>query len=243
MSFAYQGSELEIFQHATNWKRYYAARLRRYIKGDVLEVGAGLGGTARFLCTGSEKSWTCLEPDQRLLERLRNSLAERPLPVPSEAVPLTLTAVGEQAFDCILYIDVLEHIADDKAQLAACVGKLRPGGHVVVLSPAYQWLFSAFDREIGHHRRYTTRALALAAPTQLQLVEALYLDSVGILASLANRVLLRERYPTLSQIRFWDSVVVPLSRVLDAVCRYRFGKTVIAVWKRPPNASAPSAVS
>ena len=46
----YVGTELELFQHATRWKAYYARALRRFIVGDVLEVGAGLGATSRFLC-------------------------------------------------------------------------------------------------------------------------------------------------------------------------------------------------
>jgi 2-polyprenyl-3-methyl-5-hydroxy-6-metoxy-1,4-benzoquinol methylase len=43
-------------------------------------------------------------------------------------------------------IDVLEHIEDDKSELARAVSHLRPGGRLVVLSPANQWLFSEFDR-------------------------------------------------------------------------------------------------
>ena len=57
-------------------------------------------------------------------------------------------------FDCILYIDVLEHIEDDRAQIDAAARLVRGGGHVVILSPAHHWLFSEFDKSIGHFRRY-----------------------------------------------------------------------------------------
>jgi hypothetical protein len=56
MTYSYQGSELDLFRHAVNWKRYYASRLQPYIKGDVLEVGAGIGATSRFLCGGQLRS-------------------------------------------------------------------------------------------------------------------------------------------------------------------------------------------
>ena len=45
-SFTYPGDELVLFQHATNWKKYFSRQIKPYIKGDVLEVGAGIGAMA-----------------------------------------------------------------------------------------------------------------------------------------------------------------------------------------------------
>jgi hypothetical protein len=103
----------------------------------------------------------------------------------------------------------------------------------VVLAPAHQGLYSEFDRAIGHFRRYDRRSLVALAPPGLELVELAYLDSVGWLASLANRLLLRRALPTPAQIRVWDGVMVPLSGVLDRVTGGHFGKSVLAVWRRP----------
>jgi SAM-dependent methyltransferase len=231
--FSYQGNELDLFQHAVNWKAYYAKRLRPYISGDVLEVGAGVGGTSRFLCRDGQRSWTCLEPDPQLATRLDAVLSASPLPAPTRVVCGTLDDLKpDDLFDTLLYIDVLEHIEDDRSELVRSAARVRPGGHVIVLSPAHQWLFSPFDKAIGHYRRYTARVLARTAPSELHLVRAFYLDSVGMLMSLANRALLRAQYPTLSQIRMWDSLMIPVSRLLDPVLRYRAGKTIVAVWAK-----------
>jgi hypothetical protein len=102
-----------------------------------------------------------------------------------------------------------------------------------VLAPAHQWLFSRFDQSIGHYRRYSAAMLARVTPPPLQLATAFYMDSVGMLASLANRLLLREAYPTLGQIRFWDSTLVRLSRLLDPCAGFRLGKTVIGIFVAP----------
>ena len=231
--FSYVGHELDLFQRAVNWKTYYAWRLRPYIGGDVLEVGAGLGGTSRFLCRQGLQSWTCLEPDVTLAGRLEEALTAGPLPAPTRVVCGTLDDLpSSERFDTVLYIDVLEHIEDDRSELVRAARRLRAGGRVIVLSPAHQWLFSPFDEAIGHHRRYTARVLAHAAPSELRLVRAFYLDSVGMIMSLANRLLLRERHPTASQIRLWDSVIIPTSLMLDPILSYRAGKTVVAVWAR-----------
>ena len=59
-----------------------------------------------------------------------------------------------------------------------------------------------------------------------------YLDSVGMMASLGNRLLLRAGMPTLRQILAWDRLMVPLSRRLDPWVGYRFGRSILAVWTR-----------
>jgi hypothetical protein len=58
------------------------------------------------------------------------------------------------------------------------------------------------------------------------------LDSAGFFASLANRVLLSEPLPSKRQIAIWDRFLVPISRVLDRMTVHRFGKTVVAVWRK-----------
>ena len=233
-AFSYQGEELDLFARAVHWKRYFRTRLSPHISGQVLEVGAGIGGTTRLLLDGSQESWTCLEPDTLMAHKLREAFSHAPQDMP----PITVRTgtLGElrpeERFDTILYVDVLEHIEDDASELAAAGKHLRKNGKVVVLAPAHEFLFSPFDKAVGHYRRYSRKSLCSAAPPSLALQRAFYLDSVGLLLSLANRALLRSKMPTASQIRFWDSVIVPLSRLLDPLVGHRIGKSVVAVWRQ-----------
>jgi SAM-dependent methyltransferase len=234
-AFAYPGSELHLFRDARNWKRYLRARLGRYVRGDVLEVGAGIGGTTAMLHDVACTSWTCLEPDVQLAQQL--SLATAALRDAAGAAPHavigTLAALDQAArYDSILYVDVLEHIDDDRGELARAATRLRAGGHLIVVSPAHQWLYSAFDRAIGHVRRYDRRMLHACAPAGLQLVCMQYLDSIGIAASLGNRLLMRSSQPNEAQIRVWDRLMVPMSRVADRCFGFALGKTVVAIWRR-----------
>lgn len=230
----YEGGELEVFANAHNWKRYCGLRLRPYIAGDVLEVGAGIGGTTRVLCSGRERSWLCIEPDPELARELATNVAQMSGPTIPKVLSGTIADLAAAStFDCILYVDVLEHVADDRDELEQAAARLRPGGHLVVLSPAHQWLFSAFDRQIGHFRRYDRASLRAIGPSSLQLRDVFYLDSLGTLLSLANRFVLRESLPTPRQVRFWDRFVVPCSRILDPLLGYRLGKTVVAASQRP----------
>lgn len=233
--YQYVGGELDLFAEAVNWKSYYARRLRPYITGSVLEVGAGIGGTSRFLCTPGVTRWTCLEPDPRLAAQLRRSLTADPLPAATDFLTgVTADLPPGSTYDTVLYIDVLEHIERDADELARGFGLLRPGGRVIVLSPAHQWLFTPFDAAIGHYRRYTRASVASLQPWGEAAERVFYLDGVGMLASLGNKLLLRQRHPTRAQIRAWDRWMIPVSRLLDPCLGGWVGKTVVGVWRRPP---------
>ncbi|KIL98713.1 Methyltransferase type 12 [Paramagnetospirillum magnetotacticum MS-1] len=138
---------------------------------------------------------------------------------------------GER-YDSVIYIDVLEHIEDDSGELARAFALLRPSGTLVVLSPAFQWLYTAFDHAIGHVRRYDRDRLTAIAPAGAASVRMSYLDSVGMAASMANRLLLRSGMPTLGQVLTWDRWMVPASRYFDPLIGGRFGKSILAVWRR-----------
>jgi len=232
-SYSYVGNELELFAEAVHWKRYFRSAIADRLVGDVLEVGAGIGETARHLLDGRQRSWLCLEPDERLGTRLRAwAEAGDVAPLPTVQIGTTADLDPRSRFDTILYIDVLEHIEDDRAEIARAAELLAPRGAVIVLSPAFQQLFSDFDRSVGHFRRYTRASLAEVMPPSVRQVRLRYLDSVGFLASLSNRALLRQALPTRRQIALWDRVMIPASRVLDPLLARSFGRSVLAVYER-----------
>jgi len=233
MSYVYVGTELDLFAAAVHWKSYVGRQVRPYLGRDVLEVGAGNGGTTRVLCQGGADRWVCLEPDRSLADRLIASIGAGELPDCCRIQIGTLADLGERDFfDTILYMDVLEHIADDRAELAGAALHLQAGGHLIVLAPAHQWLFTPFDEAVGHFRRYTRQTLRSAAPEGLALVRLVYLDSIGMIASLGNRLVLHSSIPSPRQIAVWDRLMVPLSRLADPLVGYSLGKSVLAVWSK-----------
>lgn len=231
-TFTYQGTELDLFAGASHWKQYVRSCVSPYLGKEVLEVGAGFGGSTRVLANANIKRWVCVEPDSGLSLRLQSDIAEGYLPEQCEVRVGTLASVPpDEMFDSILYLDVLEHIEDDRGEVLHALRHLRPGGHLIVLCPAHQFLFSPFDQSIGHFRRYNKGMFRAFSTADLRLVKLKYLDSVGLFASLANRFLLRHAMPTEGQIRVWDRLMVPLSRVVDPLLGWAVGKSVLGVWK------------
>ena len=178
--FQYAGSELAVFAKALHWKQTLRRQIEPYLRGSVAEVGAGIGSMTAIFAACPCDSWLALEPDSALASQIPRSGRTR------VSVGILADLPPGQSFDTILYIDVLEHIEEDATELEIAANRLKPGGHLVVLVPAHNFLFTPFDRSIGHFRRYDKKMLRSAAPPSLLLMRSRYLDSAGFFASLAN---------------------------------------------------------
>ena len=225
-TFQYAGSELATFATARNWKTRLHQQISPFVRGKVAEVGAGLGSMTVVFSSCQFSSWLALEPDGRLADQI-------PIDRGARVFVGTLADLPKaEAFDTILYIDVLEHIEHHEAELVLAGAHLAPGGRLIVLVPAHNFLFTPFDAAIGHFRRYNKRMLRRAAPPELTLERLRYLDSVGFFASLANKLILRQAVPSSRQIKFWDRALVPLSGVTDPLLGFQFGKSLLAIWEK-----------
>jgi 2-polyprenyl-3-methyl-5-hydroxy-6-metoxy-1,4-benzoquinol methylase len=235
--------ELSLFDRmATGWKAYWASFVRPYVRGRVLEVGAGNGGSISYLL-GDVTDWLCLEPDPTLAVTLKEQIESGKLPPICTMQIATLSELSpERQFDTILYIDVMEHLADDGREAALAARHLSAGGCLIVLSPAHQFLFSPFDQAVGHYRRYSRTTLAAIAPASLEQVVLIYLDSAGMLLSLGNRFVLRSVRPNEASLRFWNDWIIPASRRLDRLFGYAVGKSVLGVWRKPDEVRSATAI-
>jgi SAM-dependent methyltransferase len=229
----YEGQELELFAAARNWKNYWSGAIRRHLGKSVLEAGAGLGTNTPFLLGPEQESWLCLEPDAALASQIPATLKDHSRREIVTTCTGTLRDVpADQTFDTILYIDVLEHIEDDHGEMRLALAHLKSKGKIVILSPAHPWLFTPFDQAIGHYRRYTRQSLRACTPAGATLVELYALDSVGLMASVANKLFLHQSMPTAKQIAFWDKTLVSLSRWTDPLIGFSIGKSLIGIWQK-----------
>jgi SAM-dependent methyltransferase len=69
-----------------------------------------------------------------------------------EDVPLS-----RETYDAVLMLDVLEHLKYDRASVEVAVSLLKPGGILICTVPAHMWLWTKFDEDHHHFRRYSKR--------------------------------------------------------------------------------------
>ena len=129
----------------------------------------------------------------------------------------TVGELADEHFDVVYSFNVLEHIADDAAALSQLRTVTAPGGTLVLYVPAFQLLYTAMDRKIGHVRRYRRRQLVTAVHRAgYRFHQCRYADSLDFFATLVYRVA-GSRKGDLNEaaVAAYDRFAFPVSRALD----------------------------
>jgi SAM-dependent methyltransferase len=117
----------------------------------VLEMGCGQGGFGARLA--QDYDYLGVEPDGTSAGVAQQRLAAAG--GRGEVRRGDLAALGpDETFGLVCAFEVIEHIEDDAAALAGWAARLRPGGTMLLSTPAWQRRFSAADELVGHVRRY-----------------------------------------------------------------------------------------
>lgn len=134
------------------WLRYDVVSriITRLQPASVLEIGCGQGAFGARLA--GRVDYLGVEPDEssyRVAAGRIEPRGGRVINGTHEAVP------AGSAFDAVCAFEVLEHIEDDRAALAAWVPFIKPGGHLIMSVPAFQDRFGPMDTHAGHFMRYS----------------------------------------------------------------------------------------
>ena len=222
----YDGFELDHFDSATNFRFYQLSLIRKYLKDNFLEVGAGKGGLAsvykRLL-----KDITLIEPDKKLFKILKNKFKKKKIKIEKNSIKNI-----KKKFNTIIYFDVLEHIEDDLLEVKSAAKKLKSGGHLIFSVPAYQIFYSDFDRSVGHFRRYSkNNFIRISKKSGLKIEKLIYYDFVGFLFLSINKLFSLKSTNLKFKISLWN-LLIPISRIIDFITLNYFGKSLLCVYKK-----------
>jgi SAM-dependent methyltransferase len=222
--------EFAALYEARNYRAAICRLFAPHLSGDILEVGAGIGqmlGDVVTICRPTNVA--AVEPDSRFIPALRAAVPGAEVWAGSEQdIP------SDRRFDAIYAINVLEHIADDRAELANWNKRIKPKGTVCLLVPARPELYAAIDADFGHHRRYTKRELeGKLAKAGFVSAKVRYFNMVGYFAWLINFRLLGKRSFDRTSVRAFDRLIFPLCRFFESTTRIcPFGQSLVAIAKR-----------
>jgi SAM-dependent methyltransferase len=221
------GFEFEALDHARNYRQALVGEFTRFLQGNVLEVGAGVGQMTRLLIgLPAVQKVLAVEPDPRFHERLSHVIPE------PQVIKGGVEQVQEGAWNAIVCVNVLEHIADDLAQLVAFYSLLKQQqGYLCLFVPARQELYAPIDRDFGHYRRYNRPGLAAKLRhARFSVVRVSYFNAPGYFLWWLNFKLLKNRRFDPAKVLLFDRFLFPLIHAVESkVVRPPFGQSLLAV--------------
>jgi SAM-dependent methyltransferase len=219
--------EFAALNEAVNYRRSLLQEFGPYLKGDILEVGSGIGQlTEELVQLPAVKSVHAVEPDASFFEHL---LGRR---LAIECTHGTVSDVPSgNRYDALLSVNVLEHIEDDVDELKRYHGRLRPGQNLCLFVPACPSIYAPIDQNFGHFRRYTRKELRTRLLNAGFKIEALYYyNFVGYLAWWLNFCVLKKTNFEIEKVRLFDRAIFPVTHACEYhLLRPFLGQSLLAV--------------
>ena len=220
--------ELKFFDAAKNWRKYQFKIISKYIQRNILEVGPGTGHNLKYY-KNKATTITLLEINKKLARSLKKKFYK------NKKIKILNSNIYsiKKKFDTIMYMDVLEHIKTDKKEIKKAINLLNPSGYLIIFVPAFQILYSNFDRDIGHVRRYRKFFfLNIAKKYKVKLIELKYFDSIGFIFAIINRLVGTNNQNNVGLgIKIWNNFIF-LSKFFDFILKNMFGKSLLCVLKK-----------
>lgn len=223
-------SVLHSLEGAVNYLNWLVALFAPHVRGDLAEIGAGTGTITEALIPHCSNV-VAVEPSHDAHAILDARFADDSS---VRVIRGDHTELPDQSADSIVLSNVLEHIEDDARTLRDLHEVLRPGGTLIVFSPAFEALYSEFDRKVGHYRRYRRQELVdRFEAAGFDIVEARYANALGGLAWFVYARLLKRKPTADGALSAWDRFVIPVIRFVEMRIRIPFGQSVMVVGRRP----------
>lgn len=228
---------LTVISQANAFNQWMYQTIAPWCTGTLLEIGSGVGNLSQFFL---EKGQPMYLTDLRegYCAQLSAQFAGQPACLGVRQLDLVAPDFEQRhaallgRLDSVFALNVVEHIKDDQLALSNARALLRPGGRLIILVPAYQWLYTGMDQALGHYRRYTTQHLAEAmTQSGLHVIHQQYFNTMGILAWWISGRLQRNTQIPSGQMRLYNTFV-PIFKGIDWLVGRRFGLSAIAVGER-----------
>lgn len=224
----YPGTDLESMSYAQNYHKWILKSIAKCVTGNIAEIGAGSGNFSKELLSLNPQKLYSFEPSlnmfpklDKTLEKFSNAKASDSYFSVEENLKLNL--------DTILYINVLEHIENDLEELKFSLKALNTQGHLIIFVPALQFLFSDYDKHVGHFRRYHKEDLkTLVQEAGFNIKSIKYFDIAGVLPwYISNTLLKRSLNP--KDVALYDKLVVPIMNKIEPILPLPFGKNLLLI--------------
>lgn len=228
-----------IYEVAYDFRNENLTRLvASYIKknGVALDIGCGSGFLLDELSRRGVKA-IGIEPNRDLIELAKKRNAALAI---FEGRAEDVGTILKEKVRTAIMIDVLEHIEDDERFLKILAPHIEDGGEVIIVVPAYPFLYGIRDRKYGHYRRYSKQMLRRRLQESgFSIVSMRNWNMLGVLPYIVFEKILRRELETSLRKKTDSAFTKTLQWILRAWFRwvenpvdFGFGLSIVCVAKK-----------
>jgi len=218
-----------------NYNKWMFDAIRPYINNRVLDVGAGMGNFLPYLA--DKEILVNIEILDIFIDALRNSYGTYKnihilkYDIQDEKV---ISVGREYGIQTVICNNVLEHVQDDAKALRNINSILDKRGNLILILPAFKFLYSKWDKAVGHFRRYDLKDIAKKlSQAEFYIETKFYMNGLGLFAWFLNGRVLGNTPNTSGFVRkqavFFDRYLVNYLRKFEGIFHPPFGQSLLIV--------------
>ncbi len=232
--FDFEGEEnLRAIAEADKFNEWMYQQVVPHCTGKILEIGSGIGNISYFF-DRNEMDIDLSDIREQYRSYLKKSFEKRAVLDMDIVADGFIDLHGDKlgTYDAVFALNVVEHIKDDKLAIENMIKLLKPGGKIIILVPAYQWLYNGFDVALEHFKRYTKSRLLGIFPTRgVKLIRSWYFNFAGIFGWFLVGSVMKKKLIPESNMKLYN-VLTPIFKIADKVVLNKMGLSVIAVYQK-----------
>ncbi len=224
---------LDAIERAPKFNRWMYESVKPWLGKRVAELGCGRGNLSNFFRQHETVMLTDYRDDylDPLREKwgMKRNLTFAKLDMSQREDYAVLTKFAP---DSVVFLNVLEHIEDDRAVLKNLFEHVPSGCRLAILVPFGMSLYSEFDKELGHFRRYEKGELeGKMREAGFNVEHQFYFNKAGKLAWFVANTLGKRKSLTPLQLRIYN-FLTPAFRVWDKIAPGT-GLSTVAICRKP----------
>lgn len=218
------GQTLESMSQAIWYNQWTVRKFEEYLKGEILEVGCGIGNFTKDLKKYGEV-WA-IDINGTYIKQTAALVGDR---TGIGDIEKGEYFFGDKKFDCIVCLNVLEHIKNDQVALINMYELLKIGGYLILLVPAHDLLYGEIDRSIGHIRRYKKKDLIkMLTGVGFKIIKGREINFLGAIGWWISSKLLSSDKVDEGKIKIFN-FIAPLVLSIEDIFETPFGTSILVI--------------
>lgn len=220
---------LESMGEAVWYNRWTLDKFRKFLKGDILEIGCGIGNFTKLI--DKYGNLWAIDIEKEYTKQTRDLVGKK--------VKLGLGDIEKNnyfftnlKFDSIVCLNVLEHIRDDRKALRNLYKLLKKDGYLILLVPSHIFLYGKIDSSIGHFRRYSEKSLLVEMENiGFKIIKSHKLNFIGAIGWFISGRIFKKTIVENNKIKLFN-LVAPFFLSLEKIIKPPVGISILIIAQR-----------